>query len=63
MRETESSHEFITMVQTIINHLKTQGETIKQKNVVEKILTYLPPKFDPVVINIEWSKDTSSFKI
>lgn len=63
MREVESTYEFITRAQIIINHLKTQGETIIEKKVLEMILRSLPPNFDLVVIAIEHSKDTYTFKI
>lgn len=62
MREAKSTHEFIMRSQTIINHLKSQGETIIEQKFVEKISRSLPPNFDPVVIAIEQSKDKSTFK-
>ena len=63
MREDKSTHVFITRYQTIINHLKNQGETITEKKVVENILRPILPKFDLVVIAIEKIKDTFTFKI
>ncbi|XP_059066133.1 uncharacterized protein LOC131857500 [Cryptomeria japonica] len=55
--------EFITRTQGIVNHLRTQGETISDHKIVEKVLRSLPPKFDPVVIAIDESKDLTTFKV
>lgn len=63
MKETESIHEFITRAQGVVNQLRIQGETITEQTIVEKILRSLPPKFDPVVIAIEESKDLTTFKV
>ncbi|XP_057843686.1 uncharacterized protein LOC131053094 [Cryptomeria japonica] len=63
MKESKSIHEFITRTQGIVNQLRTQGETISNQKNVEKILRSLPPKFDPIVIAIEESKDLTTFKV
>lgn len=62
MREAESIQEYITRTQDIVNQLRSQGETIIEKKIVEKILKSLPLKFDLVVIAIEETKDLTTFQ-
>ena len=53
MGEAKFTHEFIMRAQTIVNHLKTQGDTIIEQKFVEEIIRYLSPKFDLVIIAIK----------
>uniref|UniRef100_A0A2N9EI16 Integrase catalytic domain-containing protein n=1 Tax=Fagus sylvatica TaxID=28930 RepID=A0A2N9EI16_FAGSY len=59
MKETESVKDFHSRVAEIVNQIKSYGDTIQEKKLVEKILRSLPKKFDHVVAAIEESKDLS----
>ena len=58
MKETESVKDFNSRVSEIVNQIKSNGDTIQEQKLVEKILQSLPQKFDHVVAAIEESKDS-----
>ena len=47
----------------ITNQMKLYRDTIFDKGTVEKMLTSLPTKFDPIVTAIEKSKDISTMSV
>ena len=47
----------------MINQLKSDGETITNQRVVEKILKSLPPKFENLVVTLEEHTDMTTFTI
>jgi len=57
MKEGESIQMFFSRVSNIINQIKSYGDTIEDKKIVQKILRSLPSKFDYVVAAIEEAKD------
>jgi uncharacterized protein (UPF0371 family) len=61
MKDTDSVDSFYTHVIGLINQIKSHGETIEDKKIVEKVLRSLPPKFDTLVVTLEESKDLSQF--
>ncbi|XP_022899339.1 uncharacterized protein LOC111412640 [Olea europaea var. sylvestris] len=63
MEERESVHDFSSQVSKIVNQIKSCGNTIKDKRIVEKVLRSLPSKFDHVAATIEESKDLSKMTI
>ncbi|XAR65337.1 RNA-directed DNA polymerase [Bertholletia excelsa] len=52
---------FLTRVAEIVNQIRSLGDTIEEKRVVQKVLRSLPSKYDYVVAAIEESKDLSVF--
>eukprot|EP00253_Pinus_taeda_P026344 PITA_26344 len=56
MKESNNIDSFFT-------HMRTHGETIEDRRIVEKILRVLPSKFDAIVTTIEETKDLSSFSV
>jgi gag-polypeptide of LTR copia-type len=63
MKESEGVSDYITCVQTVVNQLKCNGETLKDSRVVEKILWSLTKNFENVVCAIEESKDLEELTI
>ncbi|XP_022865610.1 uncharacterized protein LOC111385454 [Olea europaea var. sylvestris] len=55
--------DFSSRVAETVNQIKSCGDTITDKRVVEKMLRCLPPKFDHVAAAIEESKDLSKMTI
>ncbi|CAL8138460.1 unnamed protein product [Prunus armeniaca] len=60
MKENESIQVFFTKVSGIVNQIRSYGDTIPNKKIVEKTLRSLPPKLDHVVAAIEESKDLAA---
>ena len=46
-------------VAAVLNQVRSYGDTIEDKKVIEKILRNLPPSLDHIVVVIEESKDLS----
>eukprot|EP00253_Pinus_taeda_P009946 PITA_09946 len=63
MKESENIDSFFTHVIGLITQMRTHGETIEERRIVEKILRVLPSKFDAIVTTIEETKDLSSFSV
>ncbi|KAK2993907.1 hypothetical protein RJ640_012781 [Escallonia rubra] len=49
MKETEKFQEFFSRVAEIVNQIRSYGDTIEEKKIVEKILRSLPQRFEHVV--------------
>ena len=47
----------------LVNQMKSYGEEISDKRIVEKLLISLPSKFDPIVAVIEETKDLSLLSV
>lgn len=61
MKETEKVCDFSTRVAEIVNQIKSYGDTIQEKKIIEKVLRSLPQKFVYVVVVLEESKDFSTY--
>ena len=59
MEDSESISDFFTRVTKLVNQIKICGEMLTTRDVVSKILRYLTPKFDHVVVAIKEGKDLS----
>ena len=62
-KDPETVDTFYTRVVGLINQLKSHGETITDKRVVEKILRSLPPRFENLVVTLEEHTDMTTFTI
>ena len=63
MKESENIEEYFTRVLAITNQMRSNGETLNDTKVVEKILRTLSEKFMYVVVSIEESKDIESITL
>lgn len=61
--ETEGVFEYITRIQTMVNQLSRNGDTLLASLVVEKILRSLTKDFKNVECAIEESKDMSTLSV
>jgi hypothetical protein len=59
MKENESVKDYSTRFLELVNQMKSYGEDMTDRRIVEKILISLPEKFDPMVAVIEEAKDLS----
>ena len=63
MKEGEKVDTFLGRTLTLVNKMKSNGETMEQSMVVSKILRSLTIKFNYVVCSIEESNDLSTLSI
>ena len=63
MSNSKTINDFFTRALSIVNQIKSHGDTLDDQKVVEKILRSLPIRFDPIVVAIEESKDLSQVSI
>ncbi|KAB2598801.1 hypothetical protein D8674_001721 [Pyrus ussuriensis x Pyrus communis] len=63
MKENESIQVFFTKVSGNFNQIRSYGDAIPDKKIVEKTLRSLPPKFDHVVAAIEESNDLAALSL
>ncbi|KAF7814435.1 putative RNA-directed DNA polymerase [Senna tora] len=63
MKEGESIRAFFSRVSNIVNQIRSNGDTIEDKKIVQKILRSLPAKFDHVVAAIEEAKDLTKLTL
>ena len=59
MKETERVRDFFSKIAEIVNLIRSCGDSVEEKKIVDKILRVLPQKFQHVVTVIEESKDLS----
>ena len=53
MKESETIDSFFTKLLGLVNQIRSNGETLEEERIVEKILRCLPPRFDKIVVAIE----------
>jgi gag-polypeptide of LTR copia-type len=63
MKESKDVYDYITRVQSVVNQLKRNGETLTDAIVMEKILRSLTNDFENMVCIIEESKDLAQMII
>ena len=63
MSNSKTINDFFTRALSIVNQIKSHGDTLDGQKVVEMILRSLPIRFDPIVVAIEESKDLSQVSI
>jgi len=63
MKESDTIDSFFTHVIGLIAQIRSHGETLEERRIVEKILRILPSRFDPIVVAIEENKDLTQFTV
>lgn len=63
MKEGESISEYFSRVMSVSNKMWSNGETMRDHKVVQKILRTLTEKFTYIVVSIEESKDTNNISV
>ncbi|KAK3001932.1 hypothetical protein RJ639_020645 [Escallonia herrerae] len=63
MKENETLAEFFRKFMDLINQMRSHGEEIINRRILEKVLISLPEKFDPKVAIIEETKDISELGV
>ncbi|KAK4404462.1 hypothetical protein Sango_0814800 [Sesamum angolense] len=63
MKDSETIDEYYTKVRELVNQLKSYGEDIPEKRVVEKLLISVTDKYDPIVTTIEETKDITTLTV
>ena len=56
MKEYENIDSFFTHVIGMVTQIKSHGETLEERRIVEKFLRSLPVRFDTIVVAIEETK-------
>ena len=63
MKECESVESFFTHVIGLVTQMRSHGETLEERRIVEKFLRSLLVIFDVIVVSIEDTKDLSQFSL
>lgn len=60
-KDSEGMQIYLTRVAEIVNQIRSLGDIIEERKVVQKVLRSLPSKYDYIVVAIEESKDLSAY--
>ena len=63
MKESDNIDSFFTHVIEMVTQIRSHGETLEERRIVEKLLRSLPSRFDIIVTTIEETKDLSKFTV
>ena len=63
MKESDNIDSFFTHVIGMVTQIRSHGETLEERRLVEKVLRSLPSRFDVIVTTIEETKDLSKFTV
>lgn len=63
MKENELLKDYLTKINDVINKMKSYGEKISDRRIVEKILIILPQQYNSIVSFIGETKDLSSLSV
>ena len=63
MNESNNIDSFFTQAIGFFTQIRSHGEILEERRIVEKILRVLPSKFDVIVTTIEETKDLSNFSV
>ena len=63
MKESKNVDSFFTRVIGLVTQIKSHGETLEERRIVEFFFRSLPARFDAIVVAIEETKDLSQFAV
>eukprot|EP00253_Pinus_taeda_P018864 PITA_18864 len=63
MKESDNIDSSFTHVIGLVTQMRTHGEVLEERRIVEKLLRVLPSKFDVIVNTIKETKDLSNFSV
>ena len=63
MKESDTIDSLFTHVIGMVTQIRSHGETLEDKRIVEKLLRSLPSRFDVIVTTIEETKDLTKFSV
>eukprot|EP00253_Pinus_taeda_P009201 PITA_09201 len=63
MKESDNIDSFFKHVIGLVTQIRTHGEILEERRIVEKLLRILPSKFDVIVTTIKETKDLSNFSV
>ncbi|XP_073220721.1 uncharacterized protein [Cicer arietinum] len=63
MEEDEVVADYFNRVQVVVNQIRTNGESLTEVVIIEKILRTLTQRYDHIVVAIEESKDLDNMKV
>ncbi|KAK2417002.1 hypothetical protein QL285_039350 [Trifolium repens] len=63
MKESETAKDYYTKIKELVSQMRSYGDNILDKRIVEKILISIPRKYDAIVTTIEQTKDLSSLSV
>ena len=63
MKENETLNQFSSKFMELVNQMKSYGEEISDKRIVDKLLINLPYKYDTIVVMIEKTKYLSLLSV
>ena len=63
MKESENVDSFFTHVIGLVTQIKSLGDTLEERRIVEKILRNMSTRFDAIVVAIKEKNDLSHFSL
>ena len=63
MKEFDTIDSFFTLLIRLVTQMRSHGETIEERRIVEKVFRGLPSRFDLIVTTIEETRDLSNFVV
>ncbi|XP_073222628.1 uncharacterized protein [Cicer arietinum] len=63
MEEDEDVTDYFNRVQVVVNQMRTNGESLIEVVIIEKIHRTLTQRYDHIVVAIEESKDLNKMKM
>ncbi|XP_059073703.1 uncharacterized protein LOC131874377 [Cryptomeria japonica] len=63
MKESDTIDSFFTQIIGLVNQIRSHGENLEERRVVEKVLRSLPTRFESIVVAIEETKNLSQFSV
>ena len=62
-KENETLNEFSSRFMELVNQMKSYGEEISDRRIVEKLLIYLLNNYDLIMVMVEETKDLSLLSV